>query len=228
VRPVIGICYGHQIIARAFDGEVKLNEKGFEIGVYDVELTPEGQEYLGYAEREQHMVRMRSYDGLVLQLMMLLAQHIHQVHRDIVPELPPAFNGTDFLNIGSTARCEVQGLALPYPTDAPPLPSTAGGSAYIAFDVTGEATDSSGPAPARSLQVLTVQGHPEFDEEIVTTLIDARSEMGAISGPDRDEGLRRAPLPHDGKRIGAVILSMLGVEPKRTDEGTQADGGVGV
>lgn len=154
-------------------------------------------------------------------------QHIHQVHRDIVVSLPPPFQSEPFINLGYTSRCAIQGLALPYPTEAPPLPSAAGGSSFIAFDINAM-DDTSGPSPARSLHVLTLQGHPEFDEEIVKLIIDARTEMGTIDGDLREQGLERAARAHDGRRLGAAVLTMLGVEPRRTESGTQGDGGVGV
>jgi GMP synthase (glutamine-hydrolysing) len=40
--PVLGICYGHQLLAHALGGAVGTNPRGREIGSIDVELTPEG------------------------------------------------------------------------------------------------------------------------------------------------------------------------------------------
>lgn len=43
---LIGICYGHQIIARAFGGTVEKNKKGWELGVRTVKLTEIGKNLL--------------------------------------------------------------------------------------------------------------------------------------------------------------------------------------
>jgi GMP synthase (glutamine-hydrolysing) len=38
-KPVLGICYGHQLLAHALGGEVRHNPRGREIGTVDVKLT---------------------------------------------------------------------------------------------------------------------------------------------------------------------------------------------
>ena len=40
--PVLGICFGHQIIAKSLGGEVKLNPAGWELGAYPIQLTEDG------------------------------------------------------------------------------------------------------------------------------------------------------------------------------------------
>ncbi len=40
---IIGICFGQQVVARALGGECVPNERGWEIGVYDVDLTELGR-----------------------------------------------------------------------------------------------------------------------------------------------------------------------------------------
>ena len=42
-KKIIGICFGHQIIARALGGKVELNEKGWEMAVRQVNLTEGAQ-----------------------------------------------------------------------------------------------------------------------------------------------------------------------------------------
>ena len=42
--PILGICFGHQLLADTLNGEVKKNPKGWEVGYSNVELTSKGLE----------------------------------------------------------------------------------------------------------------------------------------------------------------------------------------
>jgi GMP synthase (glutamine-hydrolysing) len=67
--PVLGVCYGHQLLARALGGAAGENPNGMEIGTHEVELTDAGREDPLFA-------------GLPSQLV------VQQTHRQSVVELP--------------------------------------------------------------------------------------------------------------------------------------------
>lgn len=81
-RPVVGICFGHQILAEAMGGRVVKSEKGWGLGVRDYAVTSAGAE-TGLAA-----------DGLTL----------HAVHQDQVVETPPGATvlaGSDFCPVAA-------------------------------------------------------------------------------------------------------------------------------
>lgn len=82
---LIGICFGHQIIARALGGDKAcvVNTAGWEVGPTKIELTPLGEKIFGKPGE------------LVMQ----------QMHRDHVPSLPPGFH-----LLASTSVAPVQGM----------------------------------------------------------------------------------------------------------------------
>lgn len=41
--PILGTCFGHQLLAHAFGGRVRRNPRGWEAGTHEVELTDEGK-----------------------------------------------------------------------------------------------------------------------------------------------------------------------------------------
>ncbi|GJN66398.1 Glutamine amidotransferase type 1 [Purpureocillium lilacinum] len=82
---VVGICFGHQIIGRALGAKVGKSDKGWEVAVTDVDLTPAGKEI---------------FDLDILR--------IHQMHHDIVFGFP---DGAEPL--GSNAFCDNQGMYSP-------------------------------------------------------------------------------------------------------------------
>ncbi|OAA66548.1 glutamine amidotransferase class 1 [Niveomyces insectorum RCEF 264] len=82
---VLGICFGHQICARALGAPVQRSPTGWEVSVTDVTLSPEGTAFFGQ-------------DTL----------KIHQMHRDAVLAYPPGA-----VPLAATTICPVQGMLLP-------------------------------------------------------------------------------------------------------------------
>lgn len=56
---------------------------------------------------------------------------------------------------------------------------------------------------------LTVQGHPEFTEEIISEILFNRHTVGVFSDQVYTEGMKRAPIPHDGVAVGKAFLKFI-------------------
>jgi GMP synthase (glutamine-hydrolysing) len=69
-RPVLGVCFGHQLLARALGGRVEQNPRGREAGTTEVRLTEAG-------------ARDPLFEGVPGSFL------VQQTHEDHVPELPP-------------------------------------------------------------------------------------------------------------------------------------------
>jgi GMP synthase-like glutamine amidotransferase len=79
-----------------------------------------------------------------------------------------------------------------------------------------EGVERLGSSPVCSVQgmyqkghVITVQGHPEFDEEITTEILRARHTKGIFSDEDFDKYMQRVARPHDGVLVGRAFLEFL-------------------
>lgn len=93
-RPVLGVCFGHQLLARALGGRVVPNPRGREAGTAEVELTEAGARDPLFAGTPRRF----------------LAQ---QMHGDHVAELPPRatllarndFSPVQAFGVGEEIRC---------------------------------------------------------------------------------------------------------------------------
>jgi GMP synthase (glutamine-hydrolysing) len=86
--PVLGVCFGHQLIAYAFGARVRMNPNGWEFGTSEVELTDEGEQDPLFA-------------GLPRRV------RVNQSHRDEVWEL-----GRHIRRLAGSAHTETQALAV--------------------------------------------------------------------------------------------------------------------
>lgn len=93
-RPVLGVCFGHQLLAKALGGRVEPNSRGREAGTAEVELTEAG-------------ARDPLFAGLPRRF------HAQQMHADHVVELPPRatllatndFSPAQAFAVGEAIRC---------------------------------------------------------------------------------------------------------------------------
>jgi GMP synthase (glutamine-hydrolysing) len=85
--PVLGVCFGHQLLASALGGGVERNPRGPEVGTHEVSLTPAGHE-----------------DPLLAGLPARLA--VQQFHEDHVAAVPPGA-----ILLASGAHSPVQAFA---------------------------------------------------------------------------------------------------------------------
>ncbi|KAF7377683.1 Glutamine amidotransferase type-1 domain-containing protein [Mycena sanguinolenta] len=175
---IVGICFGHQIVARALGGRCVRNDK-WEVGPTPVTLSPLGKEVFGV-------------DLLVILRICTLVgnidpdpQYIQEMHRDHVPEVPDNFH-----LLGSTDISMNQGMVRFHSAAAP-----------------------TSPVSLSDIHIFTVQGHPEFDEPVVTKLTNFRTAQGIIDSVTAADAARRAKWQNDGVGIvGKVILGVYGVE----------------
>ncbi len=67
-KPVLGICFGHQLIADTFGGKVVLNPKGWEIGSCKINLTPEGKQNILFEEFPDEFLAYQSHQDVVVDI----------------------------------------------------------------------------------------------------------------------------------------------------------------
>lgn len=73
-----------------------------------------------------------------------------------------------------------------------------------------------GSSPVCSVQgmykkghIITVQGHPEFNEEIMTELLTVRHATGIFNDQDFEKYMDRAGKPHDGVVVARTFIQFL-------------------
>jgi GMP synthase-like glutamine amidotransferase len=58
-------------------------------------------------------------------------------------------------------------------------------------------------------RLITVQGHPEFDEEIMTEILETRHKMGVFDDETFASAMKRVVKPHDGLVVSKAFLRFL-------------------
>jgi len=104
------------------------------------------------------------------------------MHKDHVPTVLPGFG-----LLGSTDVCHNQGMVR-----------------YTA-DASGKLANLS------DVQILTVQGHPEFTKSIVSKLVEIRTNKGIFTPEFAQDAIKRNELRNDGVEvIAGTIWKILG------------------
>ena len=58
-------------------------------------------------------------------------------------------------------------------------------------------------------RVITVQGHPEFNQEIVTELLESRHRLGIFDDATYEDGMARVAKGQDGVVVAKAFLRFL-------------------
>ena len=64
-KPILGICFGHQLIAKTFGGKVELNPNGWELGAYPIHLTKDGRKSLLFNNMDDQIIVYESHKDAV-------------------------------------------------------------------------------------------------------------------------------------------------------------------
>ncbi|CDZ96750.1 Predicted glutamine synthetase [Phaffia rhodozyma] len=181
---MIGICFGLQIIARAFGPSlIEKNEKGWEVGSTKVNLTKLGKRIIWDLsdDDEEEGVDVRGH--IMMQ----------QIHSDIVREVPENFELLAYSEL-----TPIQGIVNFY--DSEDVPPFTHSEAHTLPD-----------DPWRKIHIIAFQGHPEWHDGILVPLIDNYEKDGTFDKEFAKDARERSRQHHDGKRLGQVLLRVLGV-----------------
>ena len=58
-------------------------------------------------------------------------------------------------------------------------------------------------------RLITIQGHPEFNEEIMKEIIEARHATGVFDDQAYEAAMERVVKPHDGLVVSKAFLKFL-------------------
>ena len=79
-----------------------------------------------------------------------------------------------------------------------------------------EGVEALGSSPVCEVQgmyvakkLITVQGHPEFNQEIMTEILETRHAAGIFDDAAFEEHFKKVALPHDGLVVSQAFLRFL-------------------
>lgn len=112
------------------------------------------------------------------------------MNRDHVPTVPPGFK-----LLGSSDLCYNQGMVKYIP------------------DESGEL------AKLSDIQIITVQGHPEFTKSIIAVLVGFRAEKGILTPECAQDAIKRNELRNEAPVVvGSAVWKILGATPAEVQD----------
>ncbi|ODQ78742.1 hypothetical protein BABINDRAFT_8982 [Babjeviella inositovora NRRL Y-12698] len=165
--PLIGICFGHQVIGRVLGCRVGRSLGGWENGITRMELTKEFRQNSEFMFSKEE--RCPTYWNIV------------ESHQDIVLDLPKAY--PEVVNVGTTEECKIQGLF----------------------------------AASQTLNLFTLQGHPEFTAASSTFLIKMYI-MGSPLEREQKWILSNETMVNDGALMGQAIFAFISKQRRKYQE----------
>jgi len=85
-KPILGICFGHQLLAECLGGKVEKNIHGWELGSYKISLTEEGR---------KNSLFNKFYDNDI----------VYESHQDVVTSLPSKAIELAYTDKGNQSFC---------------------------------------------------------------------------------------------------------------------------
>lgn len=181
----MGICFGHQILAKNLGCKIGRNELGWEAGTHTIELNQE----IFKIENTPFLPALVSpkdtsnsngdNDNDNNPENQVILDHLNLVesHQDIIHGLPTITGFEDMVSIGSTVKCNIQGMM----------------------------TTKTCP-----IRLLTFQGHPEFTTSIELDILKNSYEHGVFNEQEYEKyKYQTNSLNNQGDLIGKVIAKFL-------------------
>ncbi|KAJ3965777.1 class I glutamine amidotransferase-like protein [Lentinula raphanica] len=187
---IFGICFGHQIVSLALGGTCVKNDGKWEVGPTNIRLTDMGKVVFGLGDE----------------------LNIQEMHQDHVPFVPPGFH-----LLASTDVSMNQGMVSTFGTSYHYTPTVESRSN---LSPPSSSPDSAPESISLSdIQIITIQGHPEFTRQIVSTMTAKRASQGIITDALKEDVDRRQDalgdrVYGDGEVVGRVLWKILGYDTR--------------
>lgn len=172
---LFGICFGHQIIARALGGECTPNDGKWEVAVTTVQLTPLGKSIFGKEELD-----------------------VQQLHRDHVPTVP---SGCHLL--GSTAITPNHGFVMFDSKSTPSAESLDSESLSVSLTSIRIFTVQGHPEFTPITVHAVLDARAKILGELVTR--DARARADGLPGKPRSDGRACDGVSVVGRTIWGIL-----------------------